>query len=58
MNKIEEIKTFIDEESIDVAFISESHDRENKKLEEHFNLDNFKVISNISQRQDKGGYLH
>ena len=55
MNKIEEIKNFIDEESIDVAFISESHDRENKKLEEHFNLDNFKVISNISQRQEKGG---
>ena len=57
MNKIEEIKTFIDEESIDVAFISESHDRENKKLEEHFNLENFKVISNLSQRKEKGGRL-
>ena len=55
MNKIEELKTFIDEESVDVAFISESHDRENKKLEEHFNLENYKVISNLYQRTEKGG---
>ena len=34
MNKLEQIKTFIEEEEIDLAFISESHDRENKKLEE------------------------
>ena len=55
MNKIEELKTFIDEESVDVAFISESHDRENMKLEEHFNLENYKVISNLYQRTEKGG---
>ena len=55
MNKVEELKTFIDEESIDVAFISESHDRENKKLEDHFNLENYKVISNLYQRAEKGG---
>ena len=29
MNKVEELKTFIDEQSIDIAFISESHEREN-----------------------------
>ena len=55
MNKVEELKTFIDEETIDVAFVSESHDRQNKKLEEHFNLENYKVISNLFQRQGKGG---
>ena len=55
MNKVEELKTFIDEESIDVAFISESHDRENKRLEDHFDLENYKVISNLYQRQEKGG---
>ena len=38
-----------------MLFISESHDRENKRLEEHFDLENFKVISNIYQRQEKGG---
>ena len=55
MNKIEELKTFIDEENIDVAFISKSHDRENKKLEEHFDLEDYRVISNLYQRKEKGG---
>ena len=35
--------------------MSESHDRENKSLEEHFNLDGYKVISNLYQRQGKEG---
>ena len=55
MNKLEELKTFIDEENIDVAFISESHDRENKRLEDHFHLENYRVISNLYQRKEKGG---
>ena len=55
MNKLEELKTFIEEQSIDIGFISESHDRENKKLEDHFVLENYKVVSNIHQRDGKGG---
>lgn len=55
MNKIHELQTFIEEESIDVAFISESHDRENMKLEEHITLEDHEVISNIFQREGKGG---
>ena len=55
MNKIEELTTFIEEEEIDVAFISESHDRENKRLEDNINLEDHVVISNIHQRQGKGG---
>jgi hypothetical protein len=55
MNKTEELKVFIDEENVDVSFISESHDRENKRLEEHFKLEGYKVISNLYQRQGKGG---
>ena len=55
MNKVEELKTFVVEESIDVAFISESHDRDNKRLEDHFNLDGYEVISNLYQRKEKGG---
>ena len=35
--------------------ISESHDRESKRLEDHFVLENFQVISNVYQRQGKGG---
>ena len=54
MNKIEELKTFIKEENIDVSFISESHDRENKRLGDHFNLDDHVVISNLYQRKKRG----
>ena len=55
MNKIDELKTFIEEESIDCAFISESHEKENKKLEDQFKLEGHVVISNIYQRHGKGG---
>ena len=57
MNKIQQISRFIEEEEIDVAFISESHDRENLRLEEEFKLDTHTVISNIHQRpsKEKGG---
>ena len=55
MNKIVELETFIKEEEIDLAFISESHDRENKRLEEHIHLEDHVVISNIYQREGKGG---
>ena len=57
MNKLEHIKVFIEEENIDLAFISESHDRDNKRLEDNIILDNHTVISNIYQRSvnEKGG---
>ena len=55
MNKLEELKMFIEEEEIDCAFISESHDRENKRLDENLKIDNFTVISNLYQRKEKGG---
>ena len=55
MNKLEELQTFIKEEAIDVAFISESHDRENMRLDENIKLEDHKVISNIYQREGKGG---
>ena len=53
MNKIVEIQTFIEEEEIDVAIISESHDRENKRLEDNNNLKNHTIISNLHQRPTK-----
>ena len=57
MNKLEQISRFIEEENIDVAFISESHDRENKRLEDHIKLTSNTVISNLYQRptSEKGG---
>ena len=53
MNKIDEIKTFIEEEEIDVGFISESHDRESKRLEDNMNLPTHTVISDLYQRDIK-----
>lgn len=55
MNKLEELKTFIEEESIDCAFISESHETENRKLEDMINLEDHTVVSNVYQRTGKGG---
>ena len=57
MNKLEHIKVFIEEEDIDVTFISESHDRDNKRLEDNLMLDDHTVMSNIFQRSvsEKGG---
>ena len=57
MNKTEEITTFIIEEEIDLAIISESHDRENKRLEDHIHISTHTVISNHYQRptKEKGG---
>ena len=57
INKVKENQTFIEEEEIDLAVISESHDRKNKRLEESIDLSNHKVISNLYQRstKEKGG---
>ena len=55
MNKIEELRTFIEEESIDCTFISESHETENRRLEDMILLEDHTVISNIYQRAGKGG---
>ena len=55
MNKINELQTLIEEEEADVTFVSESHEREDHKLEDQINLEDFEVISNVSQRKGKGG---
>ena len=43
MNQIDSITRYIEEENIDVAFVSETCERENKRLEDH---------TNLNQRQD------
>ena len=55
MNKLEELQTFIEEESIDCTFISESHETENKRLEDMISLEDHTIISNVYQRTGKGG---
>ena len=54
-NKKNEFCTFIDEQMIELACISESFERENLTLEKLLKLENFKVISNVYQREGKGG---
>ena len=55
MNKLDQLETFINEMSIDVAFISESHESESNLLSSRFESDLFAVISNVHQRKEKGG---
>ena len=54
-NKIESFKTYLLEENVDLAFISESHERLDKPLTENLQMTNFEIISNVNQRRGKGG---
>ena len=54
-NKKNEFVTFVKEEEIDLVCISESWEREDLTLDKVIQIDDFKVISNVSQRQEKGG---
>ena len=54
-NKVDELKTFVEQENVDVVFLSESWERENFLLNELIEMEDFKVISNFSQRKCVGG---
>ena len=54
-NCVEEFETYMEEEDIDVAFVSETWEREVKPLQELINLTNRTVISNVYQRKGVGG---
>ena len=61
-NKIDEFSTYIEEEEIYIVFLSESHERsyptrngDQQTLKEIIEIQDFQVISNPSQRKDKGG---
>ena len=54
-NKVDEFKTMIEQLNCTLCFISESWDRENEGLEEIVNIENFKIIKNVCQRQGSGG---
>ena len=54
-NKVEEFHEFVRSEDIDIVFMSESWERENKVLEEIISLDDHEVFSNVYQRKGKGG---
>ena len=54
-NKRKELETFIKEETVDILFMSELWERENFQLQELIHLENHTIISNVFQRQGKGG---
>ena len=54
-NKVEEFHTFVEEQEVDILFMSESWERENLNLKEIIHLENHIVISNVFQRIGKGG---
>ena len=54
-NKLEEFHTLVEEEEIDVVFMSESWERDYLHLDQIIKLEDHTVISNVSQRLGKGG---
>ena len=54
-NKVKEFHTFVEQEEVDLIFMSESWEREELTLQEIIKLDNHEVVSNVFQRKGKGG---
>ena len=54
-NKADEFMTFVKEESVDLICMSESWEREELPLDQVIEMDDYKVISNVHQRKEKGG---
>ena len=54
-NKIDEFHALVEEEDVDITFMSESWEKENKTLHDIINLDDHIVISNVHQRRGVGG---
>ena len=54
-NKIDQFKTYMEERSIDVAFISETWERPDNPLSNLIDVKKYQVISNPYQRKNIGG---
>ena len=54
-NKNEEFSLLLEQYSADIITMSESWDRDDLPLEQLLQLDNYEVISNVKQREFKGG---
>ena len=54
-NKVKEFHAFVEEEEIDVVFMSESWEREDKTLNAIIELQDHEIISNVYQRKGQGG---
>ena len=54
-NKLDQFHDFVNEEEIDILFLSESWEREDLTLDQIIKLEDHQVISNVSQRRGVGG---
>ena len=54
-SKSEEFSLLLDQYSADIVCMSESWERENLTLDQLLQLDNYEIISNVKQRDFKGG---
>ena len=54
-NKTEEFSVLLDQYSADLITISESWERDNLPLSELLQLENYRVITNVKQREFNGG---
>ena len=54
-NKQDDFKILLEQYSGDAIFISESWERENLPLDKLLQLENFRIISNVKQRDFQGG---
>ena len=54
-NKTEEFSLLLEQYSADAICVSESWERENMPLDQLLQLDNYEIISNVKQREFKGG---
>ena len=54
-NKVDEFHDFVLNEEVDIVFMSESWEREDKTLHELISLEDYQVVSNVHQRRGQGG---
>ena len=54
-NKSDEFSLLLEQYSADIICMSESWERDNMSLEQLLQLDNYEIISNVKQRDFKGG---
>ena len=57
-NKVESFKTYMKEENVNLAFVSESHEREGHPLVDSLQLNSFEIVSSVHQRREKEEGLH
>ena len=53
--RTDELKTMINQYNLEIVAISESWERANLPLREIIQIENYKVITNVHQRSNRGG---